>query len=96
MPHSSPKLPSTPTTPTSPGGGPYFKFTDPDLNRKAATVKDQLLQWCQMKTKEYEVHRKSNHKILSLWKGKKNNFAGCCLCFFLFLDFVSWCLLFFL
>lgn len=32
-----------------------FKFTDPALNARAATVKDQLLQWAQSKTVEYEV-----------------------------------------
>ncbi|XP_037936523.1 smoothelin-like protein 1 isoform X10 [Teleopsis dalmanni] len=54
----SPRSPSTPTTPggtASPSGSaPIFRFTDPALNARAATVKDQLLQWCQMKTKEYE------------------------------------------
>ncbi|XP_075158200.1 uncharacterized protein LOC142231476 [Haematobia irritans] len=55
----------SPTTPTTPGAGssaspsaggnaPMFKFTDPALNARAATVKEQLLQWCQSKTKEYE------------------------------------------
>uniref|UniRef100_A0A182LYK5 Uncharacterized protein n=1 Tax=Anopheles culicifacies TaxID=139723 RepID=A0A182LYK5_9DIPT len=53
-PPNSPKTPSTPTTPSA-AMGPMFKFTDPALNRRAATVKDQLLQWCQMKTKEYEI-----------------------------------------
>lgn len=32
-----------------------MKYTDPAMNARAATAKDQLLQWCQMKTKEYEV-----------------------------------------
>lgn len=51
----SPKSPTTPTTPTTPGGSaPLFRFTDPALNARAATVKDQLLQWCQNKTQEYE------------------------------------------
>ncbi|KAF2898002.1 hypothetical protein ILUMI_08167, partial [Ignelater luminosus] len=44
--------PGTPRTPT--GSRPLFKFTDPELNRQASTVKERLLQWCQMKTKEYE------------------------------------------
>ncbi|XP_030381064.1 mucin-19 isoform X8 [Scaptodrosophila lebanonensis] len=46
----------TTSTPTTPGGSvqPLFKFTDPALNARAATVKDQLLQWCQQKTQEYE------------------------------------------
>lgn len=43
----------TPRTPT--GSAPLFKFTDPELSRQASTVKERLLQWCQMKTKEYEV-----------------------------------------
>lgn len=55
----------TTSTPTTPGGSaqPLFKFTDPALNKRAATVKDQLLQWCQHKTQEYEV---------SIQKQKKN------------------------
>lgn len=56
--YSSPS-PRTPSTPTTPGGskinGPMFAFTDPVLAKKASTVKEQLLQWAQMKTKEYEV-----------------------------------------
>lgn len=62
----------SPTTPTTPGGGstasptsgnqPMFKFTDPALNAKAATVKEQLLQWCQSKTQEYEVLQSFYHK----------------------------------
>ncbi|EDW52927.1 GM12499 [Drosophila sechellia] len=46
----------TTSTPTTPGGSaqPLFKFTDPALNARAATVKDQLLQWCKHKTQEYE------------------------------------------
>uniref|UniRef100_A0A1Y1MAS7 Calponin-homology (CH) domain-containing protein n=2 Tax=Photinus pyralis TaxID=7054 RepID=A0A1Y1MAS7_PHOPY len=44
--------PGTPRTPK--GSAPLFKFTDPELNRQAMTVKERLLQWCQMKTKEYE------------------------------------------
>ncbi|XP_013101229.2 mucin-2 isoform X9 [Stomoxys calcitrans] len=62
---SSQQSTKSPTTPTTPGGGssaspsasgnaPMFKFTDPALNARAATVKEQLLQWCQSKTKEYE------------------------------------------
>ncbi|XP_036341646.1 uncharacterized protein LOC118750996 [Rhagoletis pomonella] len=54
----SPKSPSTPTTPggtASPSGSArIFQFTDPALNARAATVKEQLLQWCQSKTQEYE------------------------------------------
>ncbi|XP_032594365.1 mucin-5AC isoform X10 [Drosophila grimshawi] len=52
----------TTSTPTTPGGSaqPYFKFTDPALNARAATVKDQLLQWCQHKTQEYENVQISN------------------------------------
>uniref|UniRef100_A0A1B0CRA9 Calponin-homology (CH) domain-containing protein n=2 Tax=Lutzomyia longipalpis TaxID=7200 RepID=A0A1B0CRA9_LUTLO len=48
--------PLTPSTPKTPGGSaaPYFKFTDPALSARAATVKEQLLQWCQNKTMEYE------------------------------------------
>ncbi|EDW25781.1 GL14303 [Drosophila persimilis] len=62
---SQPKYKSSPTTstPTTPGGGssqPLFKFTDPALNARAATVKDQLLQWCQHKTQEYENVQISN------------------------------------
>ena len=56
--HSSPTTPkSTPSTPTTPGSknGPLFAFTDPALAKRASTVKEQLLQWAQMKTKEYEV-----------------------------------------
>lgn len=48
-------LHSTPKSPTA--GGPLFKFTDPSLNQSANTVKQRLLQWCQMKTKEYEVEK---------------------------------------
>ncbi|KAL9695883.1 hypothetical protein quinque_015168 [Culex quinquefasciatus] len=51
-PPNSPKTPSTPATPG--GGGAMFTFTDPSLNRRAATAKDQLLQWCQRKTNGYE------------------------------------------
>jgi hypothetical protein len=50
-------VPSSPTpkTPTSAGSsGPLFTFTDPALRNRAATVKEQLLTWCQMKTKEYD------------------------------------------
>ncbi|XP_030567773.1 smoothelin-like protein 1 isoform X2 [Drosophila novamexicana] len=52
----------TTSTPTTPGGSaqPLFKFTDPALNARAATVKDQLLQWCQHKTQEYENVQISN------------------------------------
>ncbi|VEN57269.1 unnamed protein product [Callosobruchus maculatus] len=46
--------PSTPGTPKSPGGRPLFKFTDPALSQSASTIKDRLLYWCRMKTKEYE------------------------------------------
>ncbi|GJQ80131.1 hypothetical protein Trydic_g19411, partial [Trypoxylus dichotomus] len=44
--------PSTPKSPTT--GSPLFKFTDASLNQSANTVRQRLLQWCQMKTKEYE------------------------------------------
>lgn len=54
QPRSSPRTPSTPSTPGA-TAGPMFQFTDPSLNRRAATVKDQLLQWCQRKTMGYEV-----------------------------------------
>ncbi|XP_039958161.1 titin isoform X1 [Bactrocera tryoni] len=60
----SPKSPSTPTTPggtASPSGSArIFQFTDPALNARAATVKEQLLQWCQSKTQEYENVQISN------------------------------------
>lgn len=66
-------------SPTTPGGGstaspttgnqPIFKFTDPALNAKAATVKEQLLQWCQSKTQEYEVQ--SFYKQTSLLQTNK-------------------------
>lgn len=47
---------SSPLTPKTPGEGTVlFKFTDPALNARAATVKEQLLAWCQSKTAEYEV-----------------------------------------
>lgn len=52
------QLTSTTTTATSAAnekGTVLFKFTDPELNKRALTVKDQLLQWCQSKTVEYEV-----------------------------------------
>lgn len=39
----------------TPPQSPIFKFTDPALNARALTFKEQLLQWCQAKTKEYEV-----------------------------------------
>nr|CAI5839324.1 unnamed protein product [Callosobruchus analis] len=45
---------NTPGTPKSPGGRPLFKFTDPALSQSASTIKDRLLYWCRMKTKEYE------------------------------------------
>ncbi|KAG5862664.1 hypothetical protein JTB14_028224 [Gonioctena quinquepunctata] len=48
--------PSTPGTPKTPfGSGPLFKFTDPAVSQSASTIKDRLLFWCRMKTKEYEV-----------------------------------------
>lgn len=50
----SPRTPSTPTTPGASKNGPMFSFTDPTLAKKASTVKEQLLTWAQMKTKEYE------------------------------------------
>lgn len=59
---SSPLTTSTTTTTTTntttgekEKGAVLFKFTDPALNARAATVKDQLLQWAQSKTVEYEV-----------------------------------------
>uniref|UniRef100_A0A182Y4W1 Calponin-homology (CH) domain-containing protein n=1 Tax=Anopheles stephensi TaxID=30069 RepID=A0A182Y4W1_ANOST len=72
---SPPNSPKTPT-PTTPSGamGPMFKFTDPALNRRAATVKDQLLQWCQMKTKEYE-----NVKIENFSTSWSDGMAFCAL-----------------
>uniref|UniRef100_A0A182FJP5 Calponin-homology (CH) domain-containing protein n=3 Tax=Anopheles albimanus TaxID=7167 RepID=A0A182FJP5_ANOAL len=73
---SPPNSPKTPTTPTTPSAamGPMFKFTDPALNRRAATVKDQLLQWCQMKTKEYE-----NVKIENFSTSWSDGMAFCAL-----------------
>ncbi|XP_055912987.1 titin isoform X2 [Eupeodes corollae] len=50
----SPKSPLTPTTPGGSSTTPIFRFTDPALNARAATFKEQLLQWCQSKTQEYE------------------------------------------
>ncbi|ENN76530.1 hypothetical protein YQE_06981, partial [Dendroctonus ponderosae] len=49
---NKPTPPSTPGTPR--GSGPLFKFTDPALTQSASTIKDRLLHWCRMKTKEYE------------------------------------------
>ncbi|XP_018570913.1 titin isoform X2 [Anoplophora glabripennis] len=46
--------PSTPGTPKTFGSGPLFKFTDPAVSQSASTIKDRLLFWCRMKTKEYE------------------------------------------
>ncbi|XP_037818356.1 serine-rich adhesin for platelets isoform X6 [Lucilia sericata] len=73
-----------PTTPTTPGGGstasptsgkqPIFRFTDPALNAKAATVKEQLLQWCQSKTQEYE-----NIEITNFSTSWNNGLAFCAL-----------------
>ncbi|KAL5278595.1 SMTN family protein [Megaselia abdita] len=56
----SPKSPISPQAVSCGGAGtppqsPIFKFTDPALNARALTFKEQLLQWCQAKTKEYEV-----------------------------------------
>ncbi|CAG9833010.1 unnamed protein product [Diabrotica balteata] len=51
---NTPTPPGTPGTPKTPGNGPLFKFTDPALSLSAATIKDRLLYWCRMKTKEYE------------------------------------------
>lgn len=48
----------TPKTPS--GSGPLFKFTDPAVSQSASTIKERLLKWCQMKTKEYEVQSKTN------------------------------------
>ncbi|XP_058443381.1 calponin homology domain-containing protein DDB_G0272472-like isoform X1 [Malaya genurostris] len=72
---SPPNSPRTPSTPTTPGaGGPMFQFTDPSLNRRAATVKDQLLLWCQMKTREYE-----NVKIENFSTSWSDGMAFCAL-----------------
>ncbi|XP_058828871.1 microtubule-associated protein futsch-like isoform X2 [Topomyia yanbarensis] len=72
---SPPNSPRTPSTPTTPGaGGLMFQFTDPSLNRRAATVKDQLLQWCQMKTREYE-----NVKIENFSTSWSDGMAFCAL-----------------
>lgn len=49
---NKPTPPSTPGTPR--GTGPLFKFTDPALTQSASTIKERLLHWCRMKTKEYE------------------------------------------
>lgn len=49
---NKPTPPSTPGTPR--GTGPIFKFTDPALTQSANTIKERLLHWCRMKTKEYE------------------------------------------
>jgi len=49
-PPSSPR--TTGTTGTKPL--PLFKFTDPAVCQSAATVKERLLVWCQIKTKEYQ------------------------------------------
>lgn len=46
---------SSPKTPGGAGATPLFKFTDPALSNSASTVKDRLLYWCQVKTKEYKV-----------------------------------------
>ncbi|XP_034257086.1 serine-rich adhesin for platelets-like isoform X2 [Thrips palmi] len=50
---SAPSSPKTPSTPGAPGS-PIFKFTDPKLARSASSVKDNLLYWCQCKTKTYK------------------------------------------
>ncbi|XP_055525380.1 titin-like isoform X3 [Wyeomyia smithii] len=72
---SPPNSPRTPSTPSTPGAaGPMFQFTDPSLNRRAATVKDQLLQWCQMKTREYE-----NVKIENFSTSWSDGMAFCAL-----------------
>lgn len=63
--HSSPNSPTTPMTPGGTPSAPLFKFTDPVLNARAATVKDILLQWCQSKTKEYEVYKLQNQQLLT-------------------------------
>ncbi|XP_044735500.1 microtubule-associated protein futsch isoform X2 [Chrysoperla carnea] len=51
---SSSSAPNSPMTPGGAGGQPLFKFTDPTLRNSASTVKDRLLYWCQVKTKEYK------------------------------------------
>ncbi|EAT35395.1 AAEL012429-PA, partial [Aedes aegypti] len=73
-PPNSPRTPSTPSTPGGTGTGPMFQFTDPSLNRRAATVKDQLLQWCQMKTRGYE-----NVKIENFSTSWSDGMAFCAL-----------------
>ncbi|XP_067639159.1 uncharacterized protein [Eurosta solidaginis] len=75
----SPKSPPTPTTPgakVSPGSGSarIFQFTDPALNARAATAKEQLLQWCQSKTQEYE-----NIKITNFSASWSDGLAFCAL-----------------
>ncbi|KAL3274697.1 hypothetical protein HHI36_016074 [Cryptolaemus montrouzieri] len=47
-------LNTPPSTPRTPGGSPLFTFTDAALSQSANTIKDRLLHWCRMKTKEYE------------------------------------------
>ncbi|XP_046391218.1 serine/arginine repetitive matrix protein 2-like isoform X3 [Ischnura elegans] len=66
---------SAPNSPKSPGGtGPLFKFTDPQLSRSASGVKDKLLYWCQMKTKEYK-----NIQIENFSTSWSNGLAFCAL-----------------
>ncbi|XP_037029828.1 microtubule-associated protein futsch isoform X2 [Bradysia coprophila] len=72
---STPNSPNSPSTPKSPGGAPLFKFTDPVLSARAATVKDILLQWCQSKTKEYE-----NVQITNFSTAWSDGLAFCALC----------------
>lgn len=67
--YSSPGIPSSPSpkTPSSSGSsGPLFQFTDPALKNRAATVKEQLLTWCQMKTKEYDVRSPNKFNLIAV------------------------------
>ncbi|XP_059483220.1 titin-like isoform X2 [Neocloeon triangulifer] len=71
--NSSPS-PSTPKTPGGSISGPLFKFTDPGLNRSASNVKERLLYWCQVKTKEYK-----DLKIENFSTSWNNGMAFCAL-----------------
>lgn len=73
---SPPNSPHNPNTPKTPGqtSTPIFKFTDPALSRRVATFKEQLLQWCQIKTREYE-----NVKIENFSTSWSDGLAFCAL-----------------
>ncbi|CAB3359457.1 Hypothetical predicted protein [Cloeon dipterum] len=71
--NSSPS-PSTPKTPGGSISGPLFKFTDAGLNRSASNVKERLLYWCQVKTKEYK-----DLKIENFSTSWNNGMAFCAL-----------------